>query len=270
MLNAFSNDSTPTPACKISMHNPRVLILTAAVACALSSVQSRAQSAGQLRRSAQPLQRQARRLADTSYDVVIRNGRVLDGAGQSVDSRRRRDQGRPLREDRQDHGARQNGDRRDRQVRESRLDRHDGPVGRRAAAQRARREQAAGRRDDGDRRRGRHAGPRRRSVAEYFATLERQGISINFGSYFSETQARVAVLGMSARAPNAAELDRMRAIMDTAMRGGAMGMTTALIYPPSSYTHDRRAGRGREGRGEVRRRVREPHSRRRARRSCSR
>jgi len=73
-------------------------------------------------------------------------------------------------------------------------------------------------------------------VGEYFATLERQGISINFGSYFSETQTRVAVLGMSARKPNAAELDRMRAIMDTAMVGGAMGMTTALIYPPSSYS----------------------------------
>jgi N-acyl-D-amino-acid deacylase len=73
-------------------------------------------------------------------------------------------------------------------------------------------------------------------VAEYFATLERQGISINFGSYFSETQARTAVLGMSARKPSADELARMRAIMDTAMRGGAMGMTTALIYPPSSYS----------------------------------
>ena len=73
-------------------------------------------------------------------------------------------------------------------------------------------------------------------IPEYFATLERQGISINFGTYFSETQARVAVLGRSARAPNGVELDRMRAIMDTAMRGGAMGMTTALIYPPSSYS----------------------------------
>ena len=72
-------------------------------------------------------------------------------------------------------------------------------------------------------------------VASYFATLEKQGISINFGSYFSETQARVAVLGRSSRAPNAAELERMRAIVDTAMQGGAMGMTTALIYPPSSY-----------------------------------
>ena len=72
-------------------------------------------------------------------------------------------------------------------------------------------------------------------VAEYFANLEKAGISINFGSYFSETQARTPVMGPVSRKPTAAELDRMRAIMDTAMRGGAMGMTTALIYPPSSY-----------------------------------
>ena len=72
-------------------------------------------------------------------------------------------------------------------------------------------------------------------VRGYFQQLEQQGISINFGSYFSETQARTAVLAMSARAPNSAELERMRAIVDTAMRAGAMGMTTALIYPPSSY-----------------------------------
>lgn len=72
-------------------------------------------------------------------------------------------------------------------------------------------------------------------IPEYFARLERQGISINFGTYFSETQARVQVLGRENRAPDAAELERMRAIMDSAMRAGAMGMTTALIYPPSSY-----------------------------------
>ncbi len=72
-------------------------------------------------------------------------------------------------------------------------------------------------------------------IPGYFQQLERQGISINFGSYFSESQARSAVLGMSARAPSPPELERMRAIVDTAMRGGAMGMTTALIYPPSSY-----------------------------------
>lgn len=72
-------------------------------------------------------------------------------------------------------------------------------------------------------------------VAAYFAELESDGISVNFGSYFSASQARVAVLGREDRPPSAAELDRMRAIVDTAMRAGALGLTTALIYPPSGY-----------------------------------
>jgi N-acyl-D-aspartate/D-glutamate deacylase len=72
-------------------------------------------------------------------------------------------------------------------------------------------------------------------VAGYFSGLERGGISINFGSYYSETQARTAVIGHTAREPSADELARMQALMDTAMRAGVMGMTTALIYPPSSY-----------------------------------
>lgn len=69
-------------------------------------------------------------------------------------------------------------------------------------------------------------------IRQYFDQLERQGISINFGSYFSEAQARSAVLGNTSRAPNAEELVRMRAIMDTAMRAGAMGMTTARSRTP--------------------------------------
>jgi N-acyl-D-amino-acid deacylase len=74
-----------------------------------------------------------------------------------------------------------------------------------------------------------------RAIPQYFQQLEQQGISINFGTYFSQTQARTAVLGNTARAPTADELQRMRAIVDTAMRAGVMGMTTALIYPPSSF-----------------------------------
>ncbi len=73
------------------------------------------------------------------------------------------------------------------------------------------------------------------NIPEYFEGLERSGISINFGSFFSETQARVAVLGMDSREPTPEELERMKSIMETAMKAGAMGMTTALIYPPSSY-----------------------------------
>ena len=73
-------------------------------------------------------------------------------------------------------------------------------------------------------------------ISQYFSNLEKQGISINFGNYYSATQARVAVLKSFNRAPSPDELNRMRASMDTAMRAGAMGMTTALIYPPSSYS----------------------------------
>jgi len=73
------------------------------------------------------------------------------------------------------------------------------------------------------------------SIAGYFERLERQEISINFGSYVSETQARVAVLGNADRAPGPQELERMRGLIARAMRQGAMGMTTALIYPPSSF-----------------------------------
>lgn len=73
------------------------------------------------------------------------------------------------------------------------------------------------------------------SIDAYFRRLEEQGISINFGSYYSQTQTRVAVLGNDARAPNPEELERMRELMRVAMRHGAMGMTTALIYPPSSF-----------------------------------
>jgi N-acyl-D-amino-acid deacylase len=74
-----------------------------------------------------------------------------------------------------------------------------------------------------------------REVPAYFTQLETQGISINFGTYFSQAQARNVVLGNTSRAPTPDELARMRAIVDTAMRAGAMGMTTALIYPPGSY-----------------------------------
>src|SRR5258708_21921543 len=51
------------------------------------------------------------------------------------------------------------------------------------------------------------AGP----AASYFSQLEHPSNSLNFGTYFSETQARVAVLGRSSREPTAAELERMPA-----------------------------------------------------------
>jgi N-acyl-D-amino-acid deacylase len=72
-------------------------------------------------------------------------------------------------------------------------------------------------------------------LRDFWTSLEKSGISLNWGSYFSETQARIAVLGYDSRQPTPDELAKMKSILDTAMQNGAMGMTTALIYPPSSY-----------------------------------
>lgn len=73
------------------------------------------------------------------------------------------------------------------------------------------------------------------ALDKYFETILRQGISMNFGTFVSAAQARVAVLGAANRDPNPEELERMKEVIEAGMRRGALGMTTALIYPPGSY-----------------------------------
>jgi N-acyl-D-amino-acid deacylase len=70
---------------------------------------------------------------------------------------------------------------------------------------------------------------------EYFARLEKQGMGINLASYVGATQVRRVVLGDDDRAPNAAELERMRALVREAMRDGAVGVSTSLQYAPAPY-----------------------------------
>ena len=72
-------------------------------------------------------------------------------------------------------------------------------------------------------------------IADYFNKLETQGISLNFGTYYSSGQARVEVMGDVAGHPSAQQMEAMRAHVDDAMRAGAMGIATALIYPPDSF-----------------------------------
>jgi N-acyl-D-amino-acid deacylase len=74
-----------------------------------------------------------------------------------------------------------------------------------------------------------------RSFKEFFARLELQGIGINFGSYVGATQVRRAVLGDSDVTPDAQQLDSMRALVRAAMLDGAVGLSTALQYPPAPY-----------------------------------
>ena len=73
------------------------------------------------------------------------------------------------------------------------------------------------------------------TLGEYFARLERQGISVNIASYVGSGQVREVVLGEADRAPTPAELERMKALVDQAMREGAIGLSSGLIYIPNLY-----------------------------------
>lgn len=74
-----------------------------------------------------------------------------------------------------------------------------------------------------------------RTFAQYFARLRKQGIGINLGTYVGATQVRRVVIGTVDRAPTPAELDRMKSLVDEAMQQGALGLSTALEYPPAPY-----------------------------------
>ena len=72
-------------------------------------------------------------------------------------------------------------------------------------------------------------------LRSYFAQLERLGISLNFGTYYGSAQARVEVMGDVAGTASTQQLDEMKTHVGEAMRSGAMGIATALIYPPASF-----------------------------------
>ena len=74
-----------------------------------------------------------------------------------------------------------------------------------------------------------------RDLDGYFARLERSGTPFNLGTYVGATQVRKYVMGSEQRDPTPAELARMEALVDTAMRQGAMGLSTSLGYAPAVY-----------------------------------
>lgn len=80
-----------------------------------------------------------------------------------------------------------------------------------------------------------HITPDWRNFREYFARLEKQGMGINLGSYVGATQVRRMVLGDADRKPNAAQLEQMKSLVREAMRDGAVGLSTSLQYAPAPY-----------------------------------
>ncbi len=73
------------------------------------------------------------------------------------------------------------------------------------------------------------------TLGDYLEFLETKGISTNVASFLGATTTRIHALGYADRAPNEEELERMRQLVHTAMREGAMGIGSSLIYAPAFY-----------------------------------
>ena len=73
------------------------------------------------------------------------------------------------------------------------------------------------------------------TLGGYFRRLEKQGTPLNIGTYVGSAQVREAVIGDDDRAPTPAELEQMQALVEQAMKDGALGVSSALIYPPNIY-----------------------------------
>lgn len=69
----------------------------------------------------------------------------------------------------------------------------------------------------------------------YFRTLQQRGIAINLGTLVPATMVRRQIIGLENREPTADELSRMEAMVEQGMRDGALGLSSALIYPPGSF-----------------------------------
>jgi N-acyl-D-amino-acid deacylase len=73
------------------------------------------------------------------------------------------------------------------------------------------------------------------SLGEYFEVLKRKGVSPNFGSFVGATTVRNYVLGFENRKPTPKELIEMKELVRVAMKEGAMGLGSSLIYAPADY-----------------------------------
>ncbi len=73
------------------------------------------------------------------------------------------------------------------------------------------------------------------TLAEYLEFLEEKGVSPNVASFIGAATPREYVIGHEDRAPTSEELDQMRVLVRQAMEEGALGVASALIYPPGSF-----------------------------------
>ena len=73
------------------------------------------------------------------------------------------------------------------------------------------------------------------TLAEYLRYLEGRGVSCNVASFLGAATIREYVIGFEDKAPTPEQLDQMRELVRKEMEAGALGIGTALMYPPATY-----------------------------------
>ena len=82
-----------------------------------------------------------------------------------------------------------------------------------------------------------NCGGSRINLAEWFAELEKMGTGINIASLIGHNTVRAEVMGTANRAATPDEIARMQGLVEKAMREGAVGFSTGLIYIPGTYSN---------------------------------
>jgi len=70
----------------------------------------------------------------------------------------------------------------------------------------------------------------------FFDRLEALPKSVNIGSFIGQGAVRAAVIGNANRQPTAEELEKMRALVEQGMKDGAFGLSSGLFYVPGTFT----------------------------------
>ena len=74
------------------------------------------------------------------------------------------------------------------------------------------------------------------TVGEYLNHLAGNGIALNIATLVPHGPIRMAAMGLAQGAPSPSQLKTMRKLTEQAMKDGALGLSTGLIYPPGMYS----------------------------------
>lgn len=74
------------------------------------------------------------------------------------------------------------------------------------------------------------------NMQQYFSFIDSVQLSINVAALIGHNDVRKKVMGRAMRDPNENELQQMETLVEQAMKDGALGLSTGLIYIPGTYS----------------------------------